>query len=457
MAHESGIKESPSWVTQRAQEMFQKTGTWSPERGPPSDMTNSQPNSQSVEMREMGRDGYSDSERYLPMEGQARATSMPRLPAENQTISDTSPMKRSASVLGPKARRLDDYSLERVPPEENQRHHQRRRDRSHRASERSLGRYTDVDTGLGTDLSMTTQSGDLPSKERDQERGRPKDRKHRQHHHHHHHHHPPPPDRERYVQERPEHRARARDQRWSRSPSEGREHMAHRQGSSSVSGSPAPSTSGTSTPRRGRRQLPQTPSTPRPHVSYSPVIRKAGGSGPQQQQQQQPVARPGRAAPSGPRRYPGPAAEPLAGERPPGGHGSSRSPAMERRGPARSESPRACRHGGARWPASLAHASEGPPGPRHHGYYRGSDYDEADGPGGGGGDNGPYDAPPPARHACSPRTPRAAGPACASPSRHGRRLPNGYYPAHGLARPRGPGTRKGLHEAYSETDDDDWC
>ncbi|XP_057346132.1 voltage-dependent P/Q-type calcium channel subunit alpha-1A isoform X1 [Manis pentadactyla] len=475
MVHEGGLKESPSWVTQRAQEMFQKTGTWSPERGPPTDMPNSQPDSQSVEMREMGRDGYSDSEHYLPMEGQARAASMPRLPAENQrrrgrprgsnlsTISDTSPMKRSASVLGPKARRLDDYSLERVPPEENQRHHQRRRDRGHRASERSLGRYTDVDTGLGTDLSMTTQSGDLPSKERDQERGRPKDRKHR--HHHHHHHHAPPPDKERYAQERPEHsRARARDQRWSRSPSEGREHMAHRQGSSSVSGSPAPSTSGTSTPRRGRRQLPQTPSTPRPHVSYSPVIRKAGGSGPpqQQQQQQQPAAavRPGRAAPSGARRYPGPAVEPLAGERPSaGGHGSSRSPAMERRGPgpARSESPRACRHGGSRWSAA-----EGPPGPRHYGYYRGSDYDEAEGPGGGGGGEEPraaaFDAPPPARHACSPRTPRAAaGTACASPSRHGRRLPNGYYLAHGLARHRGPGPRRGLHEACSETDDDDWC
>ncbi|XP_029772461.1 voltage-dependent P/Q-type calcium channel subunit alpha-1A [Suricata suricatta] len=307
LAHESGIKESPSWVTQRAQEMFQKTGTWSPERGPPTDMPNSQPNSQSVEMREMGRDGYSDTEHYLPMEGQARAASMPRLPAENQrrrgrprgnnlsTISDSSPMKRSASVLGPKARRLDDYSLERVPPEDTQRHHQRRRDRGHRASERSLGRCTDVDTGLGTDLSMTTQSGDLPSKERDQERGRPKDRKHRQHHHHHHHHHPPPLDKERYAQERPDHgRARARDQRWSRSPSEGRDHMVHRQGSSSVSGSPAPSTSGTSTPRRGRRQLPQTPSTPRPHVSYSPVIRKAGGSGPLQQQQQQQQQQPAR-------------------------------------------------------------------------------------------------------------------------------------------------------------------
>ncbi|XP_023619734.1 LOW QUALITY PROTEIN: voltage-dependent P/Q-type calcium channel subunit alpha-1A, partial [Myotis lucifugus] len=187
MAHESGIKESPSWVTQRAQEMFQKTGTWSPERGPPTDMPNSQPNSQSVEMREMGRDGYSDSERYLPTEGQARAASMPRLPAENQ----------------------------------------RRRGRP-RGNNLSY-RYTNVYTGLGTDLSMTTQSGDLPSKERDQERGRPKDRKHRQHHHHHHHHHPPPPDKERYAQERPDHRARARDQRWSRSPSEGPEHMAHRQ------------------------------------------------------------------------------------------------------------------------------------------------------------------------------------------------------------------------------------
>lgn len=32
----------------------------------------------------MGRDGYSDSEHYFPVEGQARAASMPRLPAENQ-------------------------------------------------------------------------------------------------------------------------------------------------------------------------------------------------------------------------------------------------------------------------------------------------------------------------------------------------------------------------------------
>ena len=88
-----------------------------------------------------GRWGRTDRDCLVP----AADPGLPACPP--QTISDTSPMKRSASVLGPKARRLDDYSLERVPPEENQRHHPRRRERSHRASERSLGRYTDVDTG----------------------------------------------------------------------------------------------------------------------------------------------------------------------------------------------------------------------------------------------------------------------------------------------------------------------
>ncbi|KAM8793896.1 voltage-dependent P/Q-type calcium channel subunit alpha-1A [Eudromia elegans] len=173
-AHDGGLKESQSWVTQRAQEMFQKTGTWSPEQGHPEDVPNSRPNSQAVEMREMAKDGYSDSD-YLPMEGHGRAASMPRLPAENQQrrkgrsrgnnlspAADGSPMTRSASLLGrpPRCpgRRLDDFSLER--------------------------------------------------------------------------------------------------------------------GSSSVSGSPVLSTSGTSTPRRARRQLPPTPPTPRPRVSYSPAARR---------------------------------------------------------------------------------------------------------------------------------------------------------------------------------------
>nr|XP_032624033.1 voltage-dependent P/Q-type calcium channel subunit alpha-1A isoform X11 [Chelonoidis abingdonii] len=452
-APEGGIKESQSWVTERAQAMFQKTGTWSPERGHPEDMPNSRPDSQSVEMREIGKDGYSDSDHYLPMEGHGRAASMPRLPAENQrrkvrprgnnlsTITDASPMKRSASMLGhsrSKGIRLDDYSLERVVPEENQRHHQRRRERSHRASEHSLSRYADVDTGLGTDRSMTMPSGDLPPKDRDQQRGRPKDRKHHHHHHHHRHHHPSS-DKERYSQERQEHsRPRSRDRRWSRSPSEGREHVPHRQGSSSVSGSPVLSTSGTSTPRRGRRQLPQTPSTPRPHVSYSPVVRKVISTGPQQQPQS--VHHPSRISTPVPRRYPLLPAEPQVAERP------GRSPAMERHTvPPRNDSPRAYRHPSSRW--SAPHVSEPHPGPRRGGYYWSPDC-----------------AAPPSEDAFSyktthisssgrsPRTSRAGG--GSSPSRPGRRLPNGYYHSHGAAKPR---SRHGLHEPSSETDEDDCC
>lgn len=39
---------------------------------------------QTVEMREMGRDGYSDTEPYHPMDGHGRTLSMPRLSADNQ-------------------------------------------------------------------------------------------------------------------------------------------------------------------------------------------------------------------------------------------------------------------------------------------------------------------------------------------------------------------------------------
>uniref|UniRef100_A0A8C2B0P2 Voltage-dependent P/Q-type calcium channel subunit alpha-1A n=1 Tax=Cyprinus carpio TaxID=7962 RepID=A0A8C2B0P2_CYPCA len=239
------IPESQSWVTARAQEMSQKAGSWSPEGQHPDDPADNRRQSQTVEMREMGRDGYSDTEHYLPMEGHGRAASMPRLPADNQprrkgrhrgdnltTITDNSPMKRSASSLGHgrqgRSMRGEDYAMDRVIPEEGHRHGHRHRDRSHRASERSLSRYTDADTGLGTDLSTTTQSGDLPSKERD--RGRAKDRKH----HHHHHHHHGSLDKENYGHERERgdygHRgSRERDRRWSRSPSEGRECLTHRQ------------------------------------------------------------------------------------------------------------------------------------------------------------------------------------------------------------------------------------
>lgn len=75
----------------------------------------------------------------------------------SQTINDSSPMKRSASSLGHSRSGRghrdkggpDDYNMENAIPEEGRasRHGHRRKDRSHRASERSLCRYTEADTG----------------------------------------------------------------------------------------------------------------------------------------------------------------------------------------------------------------------------------------------------------------------------------------------------------------------
>ena len=80
--------------------------------------------------------------------------------------------------------------------------------------------------GLGTDLSTTTQSGDLPPKERERDRGRTKDRRH----HHHHHHHHSSMDKERYGHDRHDYPPRhPHDHHWSRSPSEGPDGRGHRQ------------------------------------------------------------------------------------------------------------------------------------------------------------------------------------------------------------------------------------
>uniref|UniRef100_A0A9J7Z8L4 Calcium channel, voltage-dependent, P/Q type, alpha 1A subunit, b n=1 Tax=Cyprinus carpio carpio TaxID=630221 RepID=A0A9J7Z8L4_CYPCA len=467
-----GMNESQSWVTSRAQEMFQKSvpENWNPDRPYPDDHHDSHHNPQTVEMREIGPvgDGYSDTEPYHPMEGHGRTISMPRLSADNQrrrhrprgsnlsTITDTSPMRRSTSSLvhGRSGRgvRLDDYSLERVVSEEGHRHGPRRRerdrdrerDRSHRTSERSLARYTDADTGLGTDLSTTTQSGDLPPKERERERGRAKDRRH--HHHHHHHHHHSSVDKEQYGHERDYHRHPhdKTDRHWSRSPSEGR---GHRQGSSSVSGSPVPSTSGTSTPRRGRRQLPQTPSTPRPHVTYSPAVRKPPYGSPVQ----------GRLRSPSPRHFSPPGQEPPY-HHPPSRHASPHHGSPRHASPRspRHASPRSPHHG--RWgplPDSLE--GDGPFYDRDYEYERHHEppaYEQSLSQ----GNPHPHSHP----HPRSPRTARQG------PPLHPRRMPNGYRSSSPSPHRRGPhpgphrpphgrGPRKGLHEQYSETDEDDWC
>uniref|UniRef100_A0A087XR77 Voltage-dependent P/Q-type calcium channel subunit alpha-1A n=1 Tax=Poecilia formosa TaxID=48698 RepID=A0A087XR77_POEFO len=429
---EGGLTESQSWMTAKAQKMFQKTGNWSPDRPYPDDV---------------------HENRHNP-----------------QTITDNSPMRRSTSSLvhGRSGRgvRLDDYSLERVVSEEGRHGGGRRhRDRSHRTSQRSLTRYTDADTGLGTDLSTTTQSGDLPPKERERDRGRTKDRRH----HHHHHRHHSSMDKERYDRHDYPHR-HPQDRHWSRSPSEGPDGRGHRQGSSSVSGSPVPSTSGTSTPRRGRRQLPQTPAVPRPHVTYSPAVRKPlyGPPGP------------GRLRSPSPRHFSPPDHDRGYHHRPPsrhasphhGGsssrHGSPRSP--------RHQSPHSPLHGSPRSPHRNRWSGP-PPGDSLEGdgpfYERDYEYERHHEPPAyeqslSHGNPHPHGGNP-HPHPRSPRTARHGPPP--PPHPHPRRVPNGYRSSSPSPHRRGPpgaphphhrppharGPRKGLHEPYSETDEDDWC
>uniref|UniRef100_A0A8C1WPV4 Voltage-dependent P/Q-type calcium channel subunit alpha-1A n=1 Tax=Cyprinus carpio TaxID=7962 RepID=A0A8C1WPV4_CYPCA len=273
-----------------------------------------------------------------------------------QTITDNSSMKRSASSLGHgrqgRSIRGEDYSMDRVIPEEGHRHGHRHRDRSHRASERSLSRYTDADTG-----------------------------------------------------------------------------QRQKHGSSSVSGSPVPSTSGTSTPRRGRRQLPQTPATPRPHVTYSPVVRKPiGGTPPPGQQNRLPAPTSHRFSPPGPE----PTLPPHHHPSPPN-HGSLHS----------------TRH--AHWGPGPAESVEG------DGFYNDQDY-EFNHHKPPSYEQSPVQGNP---HPHSPRTSRHSTPPQGQP--HLRRMPNGYRsssppPHQGTHKPPHPrGPRKGLHEPYSETDEDDWC
>ncbi|XP_057212233.1 voltage-dependent R-type calcium channel subunit alpha-1E isoform X4 [Triplophysa rosa] len=163
-----------------------------------------------------------------------RASSMPRLEIEPQQVSSESKlMKRSFSTIGDQCVNGDwqeEFSLERVSPDRLE----RPRQRSFRAVRSNLREPVD------------------------KERGRSKERRHLL-----------SPDVSRCNSEE---RSQSQERQHSRSPSEGRKHMSHRQGNTSVS--PIPSTSDSGTPR-GRRQLPQTPSRPRPHISYSPLVCRA--------------------------------------------------------------------------------------------------------------------------------------------------------------------------------------
>uniref|UniRef100_A0A8C7FE90 Calcium voltage-gated channel subunit alpha1 E n=1 Tax=Oncorhynchus kisutch TaxID=8019 RepID=A0A8C7FE90_ONCKI len=156
-------------------------------------------------------------------------------------------MKRSFSTIGDQCVNglwQEEYSLERVSS-----------DRLYRPRQRSI---------RGT---LYTVAGMCSLCHLDQERGRSKERRHLL-----------SPDVSRCnSEERGQDPSQERKQ--SRSPSEGHAHVHHRQVGGNTSGSPGPSNSESSTPS-GRRQLPQTPSRPRLHISYSPLICRAHPSPP---------------------------------------------------------------------------------------------------------------------------------------------------------------------------------
>ncbi|KAL4634881.1 voltage-dependent R-type calcium channel subunit alpha-1E isoform X3 [Arapaima gigas] len=167
--------------------------------------------------------------------GSIRASSMPRLAVEPQMSSS---MKRSFSTIGDRGANgiwQDEFHLERVSP-----------DRLYRPRQRNYKGADLLDHG-------------------DRQRGRSKERRHLL-----------SPDVSRCNSEERS-RQQSRERRQSRSPSEARARSPHTQVSNSDS--PAHSISESSTPR-SRRQLPQTPTRPRPHISYSPLVCRAHPSTP---------------------------------------------------------------------------------------------------------------------------------------------------------------------------------
>ncbi|KFO62719.1 Voltage-dependent N-type calcium channel subunit alpha-1B, partial [Corvus brachyrhynchos] len=267
---EGGIKESSSWGTQRTQDVFYETRSPAFERGHSEEI----PIERVVEMKEISPT-VANGEPQPGLESQGRAASMPRLAAETQRskarspgsylapIPDTSPMKRSVSTLTPQrphAMHLYEYSLERMPPEQGHHHHHHRCHRRKEKKQKSLDRAAHH----LADGQAVAQSGESSSKDKKQERGRSQERKQ---------HSSSSSEKQRFYScdrygSRDRAQPKSADQSRPTSPNGGPEHGPHRQGSGSVNGSPLLSTSGASTPCRGRRQLPQTPLTPRPSITY---------------------------------------------------------------------------------------------------------------------------------------------------------------------------------------------
>ncbi|XP_066111670.1 voltage-dependent N-type calcium channel subunit alpha-1B isoform X2 [Saccopteryx bilineata] len=270
-----GIKESISWGTQRTQEVPYEVRP-PLERGHSTEIPVVQPGKPAVDvqMQSMVPRG-TDGEPQPGLESQGRAASMPRLAAETQPASDASPMKRSISTLAPQrphVAHLCNAAPDRAPASQAAPHHHhrchRRRDRKQKSLEKGPSLFTDTDGTPSGTAGPGPPAGEGPPggrREHRQERGRSQERRQPS---------SSSSEKQRFyscdrfggrepLQPRPSLSSHPT------SPTAGQEPGPPRQGSGSVNGSPLLSTSGASTPgRSGRRQLPQTPLTPRPSITY---------------------------------------------------------------------------------------------------------------------------------------------------------------------------------------------
>uniref|UniRef100_A0A8C8MMZ6 Voltage-dependent N-type calcium channel subunit alpha n=1 Tax=Oncorhynchus tshawytscha TaxID=74940 RepID=A0A8C8MMZ6_ONCTS len=214
----------------------------------------------SVEMRKMDTSDSTVPGPGSGLESQGRAVSMPRLNAELQPVPDCSPMKRSASTHAPQRPQeanLRDYTLETPSIQERPHHHHHHR--CHHRRERDKKQRS-----LDRTPSTADPAAEPSSRDRVQDRGRSHERKN----------HSTAGEKQRYYScdrygsREHCHTTKSATTSCATSPSEVQDPSINKKGSGSVKCSPVMMTSGASTPSRGRRQLPQTPLTPRPGVAY---------------------------------------------------------------------------------------------------------------------------------------------------------------------------------------------
>ncbi|XP_056873987.1 LOW QUALITY PROTEIN: voltage-dependent N-type calcium channel subunit alpha-1B [Takifugu flavidus] len=250
---------------------------------------------ESVELKQV--DNISDTDEYLSLDGHGRAASLPRLNAEYYRshprhapgthlapIVDLSPIRRSASSLTQHHQdvRLKDFDLERpdlaqslmgagqVRSQDRSHHHHhhhhrchRRRDRDKEKKQKSIDRPVQPSSTVD---SFTDPSAQGLSRERSRERDRSRPHERR--------HHSSAGEKQRYYScerysSREQCHTKSAGPSRSTSPGEGQEVAFLKQyGSTVVKAGPVTLPSGSTTPGRGRRQLPQTPLTPRPAVTY---------------------------------------------------------------------------------------------------------------------------------------------------------------------------------------------